>query len=63
MAKGIRKEKKENFTRKRALTSKRERNIKENIITNQDLKTKIFLEYSLIVQLGKAAVNVRHGEK
>ena len=50
--KNLKGEDKENFTRKRALTSKRKRNIKENVITNQTLKNEDFLGKPLIVLPG-----------
>ena len=42
-------EEKENFIRKRALTSKWDKNTKENIITNQAPKNEDFLEMLLSV--------------
>jgi len=49
-------EEKEIFLRKRALTSKGKKNIKENIITNQVLKGVDSLEKLLNVQQGKTVV-------
>ena len=57
---------KENFMRKRALISKGERNIEENIITNQVLKNEdffFFLGKQLVVLQGKTTANVGHVEK
>ena len=45
----MRGEEKENLVRKRDLTSKRDRNIKESVTTNQTLKNKDFLEKLPIV--------------
>ena len=47
--KNLRREEKENFIRKRVLTSKGEKHTKENIITNQAAKDEDFLEKLLIV--------------
>jgi len=49
--------------RKRALISKGERNIGENIITSQVLKNVDFLGKQLIVRWGKTIANVGHAEK
>ena len=59
----MREEEKRNFIRKKALIRKDERNIKENIITNQALKTKDFLEKSLIIMSETATAKVRQIEK
>ena len=56
-------EKEENFIRKRALTSKDERNIKETIITNQALKNENFLGKSPIVLAEKTTISVGYVEK
>ena len=53
----MREDEKESFIRKKALISKGERNIKENIITNQVLKNGDFLGNALIVLQGKTIAN------
>jgi len=49
----MKEDERENFIRKRALISKGERNIEENIITNQVLENKDFLGKQVIVLQGK----------
>jgi len=51
-------EKKEIFLRKRALTSKEEKNIKENIFKNLVLESTSFLEKLPIVQQGKITASI-----
>ena len=51
--KNLKGEEKENFIRKKALTSKGKRNIKENIITNQTLKTCRFFRKATYCPVGK----------
>ena len=57
------KEEKENYIRKRVLTSREAKNIEENITTNQVLKNVDFLEKLPIVQQEKITVSVGHVEK
>ena len=57
MEKNLKGEEKDNFVRKRALRSKEERNIEENIITSQVLKNEVFLGKQLIVMQGKTIAN------
>jgi len=59
----LRGEEKENFIRKRALTSRDDRNIKENIIINQAQKNEKFLAEPLIVLPGKTTISVGHVKK
>ena len=59
----MKREEKKNSIRKRALTSKRERNIWENIIINQVLSKIDVLEKLLITLQGKITANVGHAEK
>ena len=59
----MRKEEKENSIRKRALTSKKAKNIEKNITTNQVLKSVDFLKKLLIARQEKTTANVEHAEK
>jgi len=59
----MRKEEKENSIRKRALTSRKAKNIEENITTNQVLKNIDFLGKLLIAPQEKTTLNVGHVEK
>jgi len=61
--KNLKGEEKENSIRKRALISKGERNVEENITINEVLKNEDFLGKQLIVLQGKTTTNVRHAEK
>jgi len=56
-------EEKENFLRKRALTSKEEKNIKESIFKNQVLESISFLGKPPIVQQGGIIASVEHAKK
>ena len=59
----LKREEQENSIRKKSLTNKGVRNIKENIMTNQVLKNKEFLEKSLTARQEKIIVSIGHAEK
>ena len=61
--KSLLREEKEKFLRKRALTSKEEKNIKKSIFKNQVLESTGSSEKLPIVQQGKIIVSVGHAEK
>ena len=61
--KNLKDDDKVSFIRKKALTSKGEKNIEESIITNQILKNEDFLEKLLITRQERTTANVGQVEK